>query len=281
MLSRQSTPALGTSLIYLALMLAGLSTVLAFVWVFVISLKTTPEFLTTSPWSAPLNPSFDNYGSAWATANLRGFFGNSLLAATTGAGVSVLISAFAAYVLARVKFRLRETIARYLLLGYMVPLMLTFVPLFFMMSRMGMASGLLPLVLLYVASGIPFNTFILRGFFESLPGELEEAAFMDGASPLRTFWQIMLPLAWPGLVSAFLLNFVSLWNEFFLALLFLKKADATLPLGLFYMAQRAEYSAQWTELFAGIILASLPALLIFALLQDHITRGMTQGAVKG
>ena len=146
---------------------------------------------------------------------------------------------------------------------------------------MGMASGLLPLVLLYVASGIPFNTFILRGFFESLPGELEEAAFMDGASPLRTFWQIMLPLAWPGLVSAFLLNFISLWNEFFLALLFLKKADATLPLGLFYMAQRAEYSAQWTQLFAGIILASLPALLIFALLQDHITRGITQGAVKG
>ncbi|HIG16316.1 MAG TPA: carbohydrate ABC transporter permease [Candidatus Handelsmanbacteria bacterium] len=277
-MSTQRQPTFSRGLVYLALALAGLSTLSAFVWVFLISLKTTTEFLTTSPFSVPQAPSFDNYRSAWATARMGYYFGNSLLAATVGAGVSVLISAFAAYVLARVVFPLRETIARYLLVGYMVPLMLTFVPLFFMMSKMGLASGLLPLVLLYVASGIPFNTFVLRGFFASLPGEMEESAAIDGASPLRTFWQIMMPLAWPGLVSAFLLNFVSLWNEFFLALLFLQKESATLPLGLFYMA---EYSAQWTELFAGILLASVPALVIFALLQDHITRGITQGAVKG
>ena len=129
--AQPSAHSFGNSLVYLALALAGLSTLLAFVWVFLISLKTTPEFLTTSPWSAPVDPSFDNYRSAWATARLGSYFGNSLIAATTGAGVSVLISAFAAYVLARVTFRLRETIARYLLVGYMVPLMLTFVPLFF------------------------------------------------------------------------------------------------------------------------------------------------------
>ena len=138
-----------------------------------------------------------------------------------------------------------------------------------------------PLVALYIASGVPFNTLILRGFFESLPSELEEAAAVDGASPFRTFWQIMLPLSWPGLVSTFLINFMSLWNEFFIALIFLRKENATLPLGLFYMAQKAEYSAQWTDLFAGILIASVPVLVVFALLHDQITKGVTAGAVKG
>jgi ABC-type glycerol-3-phosphate transport system permease component len=158
--------------------------------------------------------------------------------------------------------------------------MLTFIPLYFMMQSFGL-SGMIPLILLYVASGVPFNTFILRGFFESLPSELEEAAVMDGASPFRAFWQIMLPLSWPGLISAFLINFMSLWNEFFLALIFLKKENATLPLGLFYMAQRAEYTAQWTDLFAGMIITTVPILIVFALLQKQITTGLTEGALKG
>ncbi|MGQ9515731.1 MAG: ABC transporter permease subunit, partial [Anaerolineae bacterium] len=92
---------------------------------------------------------------------------------------------------------------------------------------------------------------------------------------------IMLPLSWPGLVSTFLINFMSLWNEFFIALIFLKEKSATLPLGLFYMAQRAEYTAQWTDLFAGILIAMVPVLIVFAVLQDQITRGITAGALKG
>jgi len=118
----------------------------------------------------------------------------------------------------------------------MIPAMLTIIPLFFTLSDIGLGQGMTPLILLYIASGIPFNTFVLRGFLESLPSELEEAATVDGASPFRVFWQIMLPLAWPGLVSTFLINFLSLWNEFFLALIFLRQGNATLPLGLFYIA---------------------------------------------
>jgi ABC-type glycerol-3-phosphate transport system permease component len=104
---------------------------------------------------------------------------------------------------------------------------------------------------------------------------------VDGASPFRTFWQIMLPLSWPGLVSTFLINFMSLWNEFFLALIFLRRDDYTLPLGLFYMEQRARYTAQWTDVFAGMVIATIPVLIVFALLQDQITKGMTAGAIKG
>jgi ABC-type glycerol-3-phosphate transport system permease component len=246
-----------------------------------ISLKSTTEFLMKSPWSLPEKLLFSNYLAAWNKAHLANYFKNSILASTIGATGSVLLSALAAYVLARIPFKLNEFFRGYFIVGYMVPLFLTFIPLYFMMSGFGLSNGMVPLVLLYIASGVPFNTFLLRGFFESLPSELEDAAAIDGASPFRTFWSVMLPLAWSGLVAAFLINFMSLWNEFFLALLFLKKENATMPLGLFYMAQRAEYTAQWTDLFAGMVISSIPILILFALLHDQITRGMTEGAIKG
>ncbi len=269
------------SLVYLGVGIYCLSSVLAFAWVFMISLKTTTEFLTTSPWALPAEPHFENYLTAWERAKIGTYFGNSILTSIVGASLSVLISSLAAYVIARVRFRFNELIGNFFLIGYMVPAMLTIIPLFFILVSIGLNKGLLPLILVYIASGIPFNTFVLRGFFESLPSELEEAAAVDGASPFRVFWQIMLPLAWPGLISTFLINFLSLWNEFFLALVFLRAEDATLPLGLFYMAQRALYTAQWTDLFAGILIVSVPVLVVFALLQDQVTKGMTTGALKG
>jgi len=267
--------------IYLVLGTLCLGSVAAFAWVFMISLKTTEEFLTTSPWALPQALHFENYVSAWRNAHIGSYFGNSVLASTIGAGASVLVSAMAAYVIARVEFKLNDFFATYFLIGYMVPTMLTIIPLWFSLVEIGMGSGLTPLILLYIASGVPFNTFVLRGFFESLPSDLEEAATVDGASPFRVFWQIMLPLALPGLTSTFLINFLSLWNEFFLALIFLRQENATLPLGLFYVSQRASYSAQWAELFAAMLIASVPVLVVFGLLQNQVTRAMTAGAVKG
>jgi ABC-type glycerol-3-phosphate transport system permease component len=277
----RASSALGKSVVYLALSLFALSTILAFLWVIMISLKSTTEFLTTSPWALPEKPLFGNYVKAWEKAHLGRYFKNSLFVSLVGASLSVFLSALSAYVLARVKFRLNRILQNYFIMGYMIPLFLTFIPLYFMMAKVGLSSGLTPLIFLYIASGVPFNLIVLRGYFESLPTELEEAATIDGASPFRIFFAIMLPLSWPGLVSAFLINFMSLWNEFFLALLFLRKKNATMSLGLFYMAQRAEYTAQWTDLFAGMIISTIPILIIFALLQDHITRGMTEGALKG
>jgi raffinose/stachyose/melibiose transport system permease protein/N-acetylglucosamine transport system permease protein len=258
-----------------------LSTILAFGWVFMISLKSTSEFLTSSPWALPEQLRFDNYAKAWEKARIGAYFGNSVFVAFFGASLSVAVSALAAYVISRVPFKLNEVLGNYFIIGYMVPLMLTVIPLYFLAQSVGIGAGYLPLMSLYIASGVPFNTMVLRGFFESLPSELEEAAAVDGASPFRTFWQIMLPLSWPGLVSTFLINFMSLWNEFFIALIFLRKENATLPLGLFYMAQRAEYTAQWTDLFAGMLIATIPVLIVFAILQDQITKGMTTGAIKG
>ena len=278
---RHSRMPLRHVMIYLVLGLFCLSSIAAFVWMFMVSLKTTNEFISTSPWALPQEPHFENYAIAWKSAKIGSFFGNSIFVATVGASSSVLVSALAAYVIGRIPFKLREFFANYFIIGYMIPMMLTIIPLYFLIRGIGITAGMTPLVLLYIASGVPFNILVLRGFFESLPSALEEAATIDGASPLRVFWQIMLPLCRAGLVSVFLINFLSLWNEFFIALIFLRQQNATLPLGLFYMAQRADYSAQWTNVFAGMLIATVPVLIVFALLQDQITKGMTTGAIKG
>jgi len=269
------------ALIYLILGAYCLTTLLAFGWILLTSLKSTPEFLTTSPWSLPKNPQLDNYLKAWKYAKIGRYFLNTLFAATVGGSVSVLISATAAYALSRIPFRLNRILSTYFLIGYMVPLMLSVIPIYFMLPKFGLGTGLAPLILIYIASGIPFNTFVLSSYLSSLPHELEEAAAMDGASPFRTFWQIMMPLAIPGLVSVFFINFLSLWNEFFLALLFLRGENMTLPVGLFSLLRRAEYSGTWAEVFAGMIISVAPVLTIFGLLQQQITKGLTFGALKG
>ncbi len=267
--------------IYLVLGIYSLTTVLAFGWVFLTSLKTTPEFLSNSPWSLPEKINPINYVNAWRYANFGRYFANTLLAATVGGGVSVAISTTAAYALSRIRFPFSRVVGAYFLIGYMVPLMLSVIPIYFMLPKLGLGTGLAPLILIYIASGIPFNTFVLGSYLASLPYEMEEAAAIDGASPFRTFWQIMVPLAMPGLVSVFFINFLSLWNEFFLALLFLRDENMTLAVGLFGLLRRAEYSGTWVEVFAGMIISVAPVLIIFALLQQRITKGLTFGAIKG
>jgi ABC-type glycerol-3-phosphate transport system permease component len=167
----------------------------------------------------------------------------------------------------------------------MIPYMLTAIPLYFNIEALRQRfpiDGRLILIVLYSVIHLPFDTFVMTGFFKTLPTELEEAAAVDGASPFRAFWQVMLPLATPGIASLIILNFLSGWNEFFYALIFIKEKFArTMPLGLFYLDQTAQYTAKWVDLFAGMLISIIPVLIVFALLQEQVTRGLTVGALKG
>ena len=269
-------------LIYLVLGTYALTTILAFGWIILISLKSTPEFLTTSPWSLPKTLQFVTYVNAWRYAKIGTYFMNTIIVATVCASVSVLISILVAYVLARIPFRLSPFLSKYFLVGYMVPIMLVVIPIYFLAQRVGvLGAGMTPLILIYIASGIPFNTIMLSSYIGSLPYEMEEAAAIDGASPFRTFWQIMMPMAVPGIAAVFFINFLSLWNEFFLAMLFLRGDSMTLAVGLFNLLRRAEYAACWAELFAGMVISAAPLLIVFGVLQKQITKGLTLGALKG
>ncbi len=271
-------------IIYLCLSSYCVSSLLAFGWVVVVSLKTDKEFMGTPPWTFPAAPHFANYLSAWSKG-VSTMFQNSLGIATVATILSVLIACLAAYPIARIPFRWNQQMLMFFLVGIMIPYSLTAIPLYFILERLRQQFEIdsrIILTVLYTVSNLPFNTFVMTGFFKTLPTELEEAAAVDGASPLRTFWQVMLPLATPGIASLMILNYLSSWNEFFYALIFTKDKEAyTIPLGIFFLDQTAQYTAKWTGLFAGMIIAIVPVLIVFALLQEQISKGLTVGAIKG
>jgi len=271
--------------IYIFLGSYCLSSLLAFAWVIMVSLKTNREFMGTPPWSLPEAFQFVNYVIAW-NRGVSTMFRNSLIVATFGTIFSVGISCLAAYPIARIPFRWNQVILSFFLLGIMIPYMLTAIPLYFMIEsfrqQVTTLDTRLILVVLYTVGGLPFNTFVMTGFFKTLPTELEEAAAIDGASPFRTFWKIMLPLATPGVASLLILNYLSWWNEFFYALVFSKdKSTYTLPVGLVYLDSMAQYNARWVDLFASMMISVIPVLIVFALLHDQIAKGLTVGALKG
>jgi ABC-type glycerol-3-phosphate transport system permease component len=271
--------------IYVVLGLYCLFSIVVFFWIVLTSLKTDTEILIYPPWHIPETFQWDNLRAAW-DRGVGTMFRNSMLVAGLGTIFSVTFSCFAAYPIARIPFRLSQPLLMFFLLGIMIPYPLTAIPLYSIVEDLRQSFPWLTahmiLILLYTVSGFSFNTFVMTGFYKTLPFELEEAAALDGASPLRTFLQVMLPLARPGIASLLILNFVSLWNEFFYALLFIRdRSDYTVTLGLTYLDQQAVYSGRWTGVFAGMTLTMIPVLIIFALLQKQISRGLTVGALKG
>jgi ABC-type glycerol-3-phosphate transport system permease component len=272
----------GRLLLYVALVSYCLTSVAAFLWTISISLKSNQEFFATSPWSLPKHPTLENYRSAWTTAKIGDFFLNSAMMTVGTVTISLAVSATAAYALGRIKFRGNSLVSMFFLTGLMIPGFLIIVPLYFLLRDMHLLGSLYGLGLVYIATQIPFNIYVLTGFFKTLPKELEEAAYVDGASPLKTFFRVMLPLAGPGLASVALLNCLTIWNEFFFALVFISdESKFTLPVGLYRLSINAEYSSQWTQLFAGLVLAMIPVLIVFGVAQERLTRGLTLGALKG
>ncbi|MBB5791190.1 carbohydrate ABC transporter permease [Jiangella mangrovi] len=272
----------GRVLTHLALASYCLTSVSAFVWCVMVSLKTNPEFFSTSPWSLPSDPQFGNYAEAWSSAQISRFFVNSLYVTVASVGISLLFSVMAAYVLARVDFPGRTAVRMVFLSGLMMPAFLVIVPLYFLLRNLGLLGSLHGLILVYIATQIPFSIYLLQSFFQSLPKELEEAACVDGASPTRTFFSVVLPQVSPAVASVALLNTLTIWNEFFFALVFLTDPQQqTIPVGVLGLSVNAQYSANWVQLFAGLVITMIPMLVLFAFAQERIARGVSVGALKG
>jgi ABC-type glycerol-3-phosphate transport system permease component len=191
----------------------------------------------------------------------------------------------AAYALSRFRFPGARPVFFYFLAGLMIPLQLAIVPLFFQMKQMGLLNSRLGLLIAYTAFGMPFAIFILTGFFKSLPSSLHESALIDGCGELRAFWSVMLPLSRPGLITVGIFSFLGTWNEFFMAFMFLSGEGSeslrTLPLGLANITIISQYRSDWGMAFAGLVLMMIPTLLMYTLLQRHLTKGITVGALKG
>jgi N-acetylglucosamine transport system permease protein len=265
----------------LGLGLFGLTILLPLVWVLVTSLKTGPEIFA-SPWAMPASPQWINYANAWQQAGIGRYFGNSLIVTVATLILLMPAGAMAAYIFARYPFKGSGVLFGGFLGGMMFPHFLVIVPLFFLLQNLSMLDTLTGLVLVYVAYSLSFTVFVMTGFFSALPGELAEAAMIDGCGHGATFWRVMLPLAKPGLIVVGIFNAIGLWNEYGLALVLMSsEKNFTLPLGIANLVMTQHYQADWGALFAGLVIVMAPVMFVYWLFRDKIHETMLAGAVKG
>lgn len=268
-----------------ALLFASLS-ILAAIWlspfvtILMSAVRSQGDLFTRGIYSWPSEFLWSNFVEAWQTGDFSIYFRNSLLLIATKVPLGILVASLAAYPLAKMRFPLSTPIFLLFLVGLAVPVQVTLQPLLIMMQRIGLANSIWALVPPYIAFGLPFQIFVMRGFFRLIPGELIEAARLDGASELTIFRKIMLPLSLPALATLFIIDSLSTWNEFLIALVMINAKDSrTVPLGLLQF--QGEFSTQYTLLMAGIVISIVPVIAIFIFLQRYFVAGLTGGALKG
>ncbi|WP_113716872.1 carbohydrate ABC transporter permease [Arthrobacter dokdonensis] len=251
------------------------------VWIVVQSFRDTHAILA-NPWGMPTAFNLDNFVTAWNVSGFALATLNSVVTTAVSSFVCVAVAAPAAYYLGRVENRLTEGLSMYFILGLGIPVQVILIPLFVMLNQVHLTDSLIGLNLVYIGLSMPFTVFLLTAFFRSLPVEMEEAAALDGATPLRTFVQVTLPLAKGGILTAFVLIVVGNWNETLLALTLLQSTEKyTLPVALISFVQQQTYSgANWGGLFAGLCIVILPMLLIYIWLGRRLTEGLTLGMGK-
>ena len=271
--------AVGTSS-HVLLTIWTLIVVLPLLWVLVSSFKTTKEILA-SPFTLPAKWSFDNYVNAWSIAGIGSFFANTLVVVGCALIIVMLLGAMCAYVLSRFRFIGARAIYYLILAGLTFPVFLAIVPLFFVLKNIGLLNTLPGLVLTYVAFALPFTVFFLYSFFQGLPDEIYEAAQVDGAGEWRTFFQVMLPMARPGMAAVAIFNFLGLWNQFLLPItLNSDPSNYVLTQGMATFAAQAGYSLDYGALFAAVVITVLPVLIVYIFSQRQLQGSVSQGTNK-
>lgn len=252
-----------------------------FAWMIVTALKTDPEILS-SPWSLPAALQWDNFSRAWTEAHIGRFFVNTAIVLAGSLTGTLLVSSMAAYVLARFTFPGRQVLFYGFMAGLMFPVFLALVPLYFLVNDLKLLATYQGLILVYIAYSLPFTIFFLTAFFKTLPVELGEAAILDGANQYQIFFQIMLPLARPGLIAMGIFNFLGQWNQFLLPLVLMPSEDKyLLSQGLYFLAVQQGYQNDYGALFAAMVITMVPTLIVYSLFQRRLESGLTAGALKG
>jgi raffinose/stachyose/melibiose transport system permease protein len=242
------------------------------------SLRPNVKVLS-DPLGLPTSPTLHSYVTAWTQASFAEYLRNSALVTIGAVALDVCVSLPAAYALGRYRFRGSGVLTAYFLSGLMLPIRLGILPIFYLLGSFGMIDSRAGLALVYAASGIPFSVFIMAAFFRNLPREIEEAARIDGAGEFRIFLRVMLPLVKPAIATVVVFRFVPLWNDFFFPLVLLRTTSKyTLPVGLTQFF--GEFQTNWSALFAGLVIATVPLIVLFLVATKQIVAGLTAGMGK-
>lgn len=270
---------------YIILVIWVLFTVVLLGWVIAASFSTTKEIYQGNALKFLSGLHLENYAKAWKGGNVSTFFMNSLEYSLISCVLLILICAPAAYVLSRFTFIGNKIIQTGFVSAMGVPVIMIVLPLFSLISAMGILNNVIAnkalLIFLYVGINIPYTTIFLLTFFANISRTYEEAAAIDGCPPVKTFWKIMFPMAQSGLVTVTIFNFINIWNEYFLSLIF-ANSDKLKPVavGLYGMINSMKYTGDWAGMFAAVVIVFLPTFVLYIFLSEKIIGGVT-GGIKG
>lgn len=291
-MSKFSTQKLYKIFVYVALITLAISIIIPVGWVFMASIKQASEFYG-SPWVMPETVYIQNFIDAFVDANMGQYFMNSVIVTAIAMAILLVVALPAAYVLARFDFKGAGFIKTFIRAGLFVNISFIVVPIFLMLLGWDSAvrdligssffvNNRFMLALIYAATALPFTIFLLSSYFETLPSDFEEAAYIDGAGYFKTMITVMIPMARPSIITVILFQFLAFWNEYILALTLLPNNQyKTLPVGLINLMAAERAAANYGRLYAGMVIVMLPTLILYILVQKRLTQGMTAGGVKG
>lgn len=267
--------------IRLPLILWSLAVLYPIIWMILGSFKTNAE-IYANPWGLPESFNFQNFFDAWNNYNIDLGVFNSLFVTVLGTVIALILAVPTSYAIERLTFRGSTLLFNLYISAMMIPMVLGWIPLFFLLMRVGMLDNLFGLAIVYAVSQLPFSIFVLTTFMGSIPKELEESASIDGMSPYGILWKIITPLSMSGIITVTIMNAIQFWNEYFMALIFLQsRENYTLGLAVDFISREAVYTNAWGTLFASLTIAIIPIIILYAIFQRRISKGMTEGAIKG
>jgi len=268
------------TLLFISLLALSLLWLMPFVTVFLSAIRSQGDLISRGVFAFPKTLQWSNFAKAWNTGEFAIYFRNSLFLIAVKVPLGIIIASLAAYPLAKMRFRLSMPIFVFFLAGLAIPIQVTLQPLLVIMKQVGISNSLFALIPPYIGFGLPFQIFVMRGFFRLIPSELLEASRIDGASEFTAFWRIMLPLSLPALATLAIIDVLATWNEFLIALVLISANESrTVPLGLLQF--QGEHSSNYVLLMAGIVISIVPVIAVFVFLQRYFISGLTSGAVKG
>jgi N-acetylglucosamine transport system permease protein len=254
--------------------------ILPMLWTLMTSFKTTSQIFA-SPFSLPDGLHLENYTGAWTTAGIGNYFVNTVIVVGSALVIVMILGAMCSYVLARFQFFGSRAIYYLMLAGLTFPIFLAIVPLFFTLKNFGILNTLPGLIITYVAFALPFTVFFLFSFFRALPGEVAEAAAIDGAGEWQTFFRIMLPMARTGFATVAIFNFLGLWNQFLIPVALNTNVDNyVLSQGMAAFASQAGYAVDFGQLFAAVVITVTPVLIVYILFSRQLQGSVSQGTNK-
>ena len=251
------------------------------VWSIISSFRPSLDFFTR-PFGLPSVWKYQNFVYAWNQSNVAIYFRNSVFVTVVSVTFIIILSAMASFALTRLRFRGRIALLFLFVAGLFIPSALLLLPLFLMLQNLHALNSYIGLIPVYIAYSFPFTVFVLVPFFNAIPKDLEEAAFLDGASYYQVFYKVALPLVRPGLIVATIFNVFGIWNEFVLGYVLISSKDLkTIPLGLADILMKQYYTADYGKVFAAIVIAVVPIVVLYLIFQRKLVGGSMSGALKG